>query len=71
MVLALEAELSTARLAETRQTLADYGNLSSPSVMVALEKYLSAGGNEDLWLASFGAGFSAHAMELKRVQQAN
>ncbi|MCE9610228.1 MAG: hypothetical protein K8R23_08460 [Chthoniobacter sp.] len=48
--------------------LAAYGNMSSPSVLFALEETLretppvSAIG--DYWLVSFGAGFSAHACRL-------
>ncbi|MBC7367196.1 MAG: stilbene synthase, partial [Undibacterium sp.] len=46
----------------------DHGNMSSPSVLSALEETLrqekppSATG--DFWLVSFGAGFSAHACRL-------
>ena len=43
-----------------------HGNMSSPSVLFVLEEHLRtypvpAG---DLWLASFGAGFSANACRL-------
>jgi alkylresorcinol/alkylpyrone synthase len=47
--------------------LRECGNLSSPSVLFALEQSLRSappGGNGDLWLASFGAGFSAHCCRL-------
>ena len=55
-------------MVETRNVLANYGNLSSPSVMVALDEYLKNGGNDDeIWLSSFGAGFSAHAMKLRKT----
>ncbi len=55
-------------LTETREVLRDHGNMSSPSVLFALEKRLSGGHPEDkrLWLTAFGAGFAAHACELWR-----
>ena len=56
------------RLTETREVLRDHGNMSSPSVMFALEKRLAADHPDDrrLWLTAFGAGFAAHACELWR-----
>jgi len=55
-------------LAETRGVLAHHGNMSSPSVLFALEKRLaSAPDDRHLWLTAFGAGFAAHACEMKRV----
>lgn len=54
-------------LIETREVLASCGNMSSPSVMFALEKALaSANGDRDWWLTAFGAGFAAHACEMWR-----
>jgi alkylresorcinol/alkylpyrone synthase len=55
-------------LTETRAVLRDHGNMSSPSVLFALERRLSNGGSDDqrLWLTAFGAGFAAHACELWR-----
>lgn len=55
-------------LTETRAVLRDHGNMSSPSVMFALEKRLVASHPDDrrLWLTAFGAGFAAHACELWR-----
>ncbi|MGI9240033.1 MAG: type III polyketide synthase [Verrucomicrobiales bacterium] len=50
-------------LTETAHVLDQWGNLSSPSVLVALEHYLDSSrptGAENLFLASFGAGFSCH-----------
>ena len=50
--------------ASTR-VLRDHGNMSSPSVLFALEETLRdatpSGEAGDFWLVSFGAGFSAHA----------
>ncbi len=56
------------RLTETREVLRDHGNMSSPSVLFALERRLAAARADDrkLWLTAFGAGFAAHACELWR-----
>jgi alkylresorcinol/alkylpyrone synthase len=54
-------------LSASERTLLNYGNMSSPSVLFALEEALKAGspGPEgDFWLVSFGAGFSAHSCRL-------
>ncbi len=63
---ALEAVLPFT-LTETREVLGECGNMSSPSVMFALEKAV-ASANEDKrwWLTAFGAGFAAHACEMWR-----
>jgi alkylresorcinol/alkylpyrone synthase len=54
-------------LTETREVLRDHGNMSSPSVLFALEKRLvSHPADQRLWLTAFGAGFAAHACELWR-----
>jgi alkylresorcinol/alkylpyrone synthase len=54
-------------LLETRGVLRDYGNMSSPSVLFALERRLAAGHDDRrLWLTAFGAGFAAHAVEMVR-----
>jgi alkylresorcinol/alkylpyrone synthase len=50
-------------LAPSRQVLRECGNMSSPSVLFALERALrdeSPDEKGDWWLTSFGAGFSAH-----------
>lgn len=53
-------------LAASRQVLCRHGNMSSPSVLFALDEHLHAHPRPegDLWLVSFGAGFSAHACRL-------
>jgi alkylresorcinol/alkylpyrone synthase len=61
-------------LAESTAILRRYGNMSSPSVLFALGEHLrnqttSNGVDlknraDDLWLTSFGAGFSAHSCRL-------
>jgi alkylresorcinol/alkylpyrone synthase len=51
-------------LAASSRVLRDCGNMSSPSVLFALEETLkeeSPNGTGDFWLVSFGAGFSAHS----------
>jgi len=55
-------------LTETRGVLNDHGNMSSPSVLFALERRLANGVETDqgYWLTSFGAGFAAHACEIRR-----
>jgi predicted naringenin-chalcone synthase len=67
VVEALESVLPF-QLTETRDILRDYGNMSSPAVLFALERRLQAKHANDrrLWLTAFGAGFSAHACELWR-----
>jgi len=47
--------------------LRDFGNMSSPSVLFALEENLRTampGPDGDFWLVSFGAGFSAHSCRI-------
>ena len=49
------------------RTLRNNGNMSSPSVLFALEETLKdgpPGADGDFWLVSFGAGFSAHSCRL-------
>lgn len=56
------------RLTETRGVLQAHGNMSSPSVLFALEDRLNQRnpGDRRFWLTAFGAGFAAHACELSR-----
>ena len=64
---ALEGVLPGFGLGETRKILRDYGNCSSPCVLFALEERMRGERDDErLWLTSFGAGFSAHSMELVR-----
>jgi len=53
-------------LAESTAVLRQFGNMSSPSVLFALGEHLrnSTAVVDDLWLTSFGAGFSAHSCRL-------
>ena len=66
---ALEQRLQVGELNLARGVMRDYGNLSSPSVLVALERFLEQE-NADVdhaWMCAFGAGFSAHSCELQRL----
>ena len=66
VVEALEAALPFT-LTETREVLRDHGNMSSPSVLFALQRRLAADlPDKRLYLTAFGAGFAAHACELWR-----
>lgn len=59
----LEAALPGYPLVSSRRTLLRCGNMSSPSVLFALEDALVESRpttSADWWLVSFGAGFSAH-----------
>jgi len=66
----LEKVLPVEELPYARDVMRDYGNMSSPSVLVALERFLEDGRSEmvnHVWMTAFGAGFSAHACQLYRV----
>jgi predicted naringenin-chalcone synthase len=61
---AIESALPPFQLTETREVLRCHGNMSSPSVLFALEKRIqSSTPNESLWLTAFGAGFAAHSCQ--------
>lgn len=54
-------------LAASTETLRTNGNMSSPSVLFALQKTLETSRPDpsgDFWLVSFGAGFSAHSCRI-------
>jgi alkylresorcinol/alkylpyrone synthase len=64
---ALEPVVAPFSLAASRSILRDFGNMSSPSVLFALEEALRSqlpGDDGDFWLVSFGAGFSAHSCRI-------
>lgn len=64
----LEAVLPVEQLTYAREVMQHYGNLSSPSCLVALELLLAAEPEADeIWFCGFGAGFSAHSCELRRI----
>lgn len=61
----IEKVCSLDSITESRQVLRNYGNTSSPSVLIALEAALEQNATRDnLWLTAFGAGFACHSMEL-------
>ena len=54
-------------LEASTKVLREHGNMSSPSVLFALAETLKDGppnGTGDLWLVSFGAGFSIHSCRI-------
>jgi len=61
---AIQEALPGHGLAETEEVLRDCGNMSSPSVLIALHRALEGGVTGPLWLTAFGAGFSAHSCRL-------
>jgi alkylresorcinol/alkylpyrone synthase len=64
---AIERAIPLHQLCATREILRQYGNISSPSVLAALEHSMKTSPeSESLWLTAFGAGFSAHCGELAR-----
>ena len=64
---AVEAKLGRPVAPGSHETLRKFGNMSSPSVLFALEAELaSAELPEHLWMTSFGAGFTVHGMQLRR-----
>lgn len=67
VLLALDRKLPGQDLSHSAAVLSDFGNMSSPSVLFVLERTLAGPRTEgDLWLVSFGAGFSAHSCRLGR-----
>lgn len=66
---AVETALGGPSLKEARTVLRDCGNMSSPSVLFALERALTTGSSGDrFWLTSFGAGFAAHSCSLGALE---
>jgi len=62
---ALMPVFSNDALEASRDTLRRFGNLSSPSLFVALEAAVAnSSPKEAFWLCGFGAGFSAHCAQL-------
>jgi predicted naringenin-chalcone synthase len=60
VLLAIESRLQIPPLQASHSVLSDYGNLSSPSIMISLERHLQTE-NTSPWLVAFGAGFTAHS----------
>ena len=64
---AIKPVVAPHRLDASTRVLRECGNMSSPSVLFALEETLKDGppnGAGDFWLVSFGAGFSAHSCRI-------
>lgn len=67
VLVALNSALPGYDLQESASVLREFGNMSSPSVLFALAKRLAESPlQEDLWLVSFGAGFSCHSCRIGR-----
>jgi predicted naringenin-chalcone synthase len=64
VILALREALPGHPLTETESVLRDCGNMSSPSVLIALHRALESGVDGPLWLTAFGAGFTAHSCRM-------
>jgi predicted naringenin-chalcone synthase len=64
-----EIGISEERLVATRRVLAEYGNMSSPTVWFVLEEITRNGVENGDWcvMTAYGAGLSAHAYLLRRV----
>ena len=62
-----ELDIPPENLLPTRDILARYGNMSSPSVLFTLQEIMNNGLRPADWvlMASLGAGLSAHALLLK------
>jgi predicted naringenin-chalcone synthase len=63
---AVEAKLPAVGYNYSREVLRQNGNMSSPSVLFALELALNDGVSE-AWLCSFGAGYTCYACRVKEV----
>jgi predicted naringenin-chalcone synthase len=64
---ARELHLPPEKLLPTRDILARYGNMSSPSVLFSLKEIMNNGLRPRDWvlMAAFGAGLSAYALLLR------
>lgn len=62
---AIQSRLPQHEFSEAHEVLRQCGNMSSPSVLFALERSLSQGIGSAYWLTSFGAGFACHACTLE------
>lgn len=62
---AIQKRLPQNAFAESYEVLRLCGNMSSPSVLFALERALAGNIASSYWLTTFGAGFSGHACTLE------
>jgi predicted naringenin-chalcone synthase len=62
-----EIGLTEVQLRATRKILAEYGNMSSPTVWFVLNEIVKEGIEKNDWcmMVAFGAGLSAHAFLLR------
>jgi predicted naringenin-chalcone synthase len=62
-----ELRLTNEDLMVTRDVLANFGNMSSPSVFFVLERLMHAGFSKDAWcmMTAYGAGMSIHGFLLR------
>lgn len=67
VIAALQNQIPSHDFKESKSILKQYGNMSSPSVLFALQEALETTNSEKLWLTSFGAGFAAHSLLLSRT----
>ena len=69
VVIALEGALGLGQgsLDIERQVLADYGNMSAPTVLFVLERVLKAAPPDRLFLSSLGPGFTASGLSLAKA----
>ncbi len=65
---AIDAALPVGCVPEAAEVLRRFGNMSSPSVLFVLDAVLQREAPpEQLWLTSFGAGFSCHSCRARRL----
>jgi predicted naringenin-chalcone synthase len=62
---AIRSQIPGQDLEEAEAVLREGGNMSSPAVLMALEKNLRDGKLEPRWLTAFGAGFTCHSCTLE------
>lgn len=62
---AIQTRLPQHEFAEAHDVLRQCGNMSSPSVLFALERSLAQDTASSYWLTSFGAGFACHSCTLE------
>ncbi len=62
---AIQAQLPLHELTEAHEVLQRCGNMSSPSVIFALERALAQEKAVPFWLTTFGAGFACHSCTLE------
>jgi len=69
VVEAVEERLARSLAPATREILNEHGNMSSPSVLFALQRHLGMNrhdAGDSIWLTSFGAGFTVYGMDLRK-----